>query len=554
MLQHLSIKNYALINQLELSLYNGFSVITGETGAGKSIILGALNLVLGKRADLKVLKNNHLKCVVEGTFLLNQPTYASFFERHDLDFEEETIIRREILPSGKSRAFINDTPVKLSILSALAESVVDVHSQHQTLLLSDSQYQLSMLDSFAENDKELKAYEKSFFEYSECKREVDRLKKITDNEVGDVDYLMFLLKELIEAKLAPNEQENIEEELQVLEHAEEIEANFEEIKTLANDGDNGGVRAALKTIENSLRSLSRFHKEYDELGERLESTRIEFEDIIREVELQSGESDFEPGRMDSLDQRLTHLINLQRKHGVDSVEELIAKKDELQTKVDSLSNVEEHLKKACENLDKAQKELEQQASKLHDTRQKAAPKVEDRIKTLLQLLNMKTAEFSIEVTKTATFTKRGFDDINFLFTANKGIKPQSLSKVASGGEMSRVMLALKATMAQKNELPSIIFDEIDTGVSGETAGKIGMILKEMGANMQVIAITHLPQIAGMGNEHYKVVKETEDESTLTNILHLKGEERLTELARLLSGEEISDAALANARSLLKQNA
>lgn len=553
MLQHLSIKNYALIDTLELELRNGFSVITGETGAGKSIILGALNLVLGKRADLKVLKADDSKCVVEGTFILDEKEHQAFFKSHDLDFEKQTIIRREILPSGKSRAFVNDTPVNLNVLTELAEKVIDVHSQHQNLLLSDDLYQLSLLDSFAKNEKELSDYRDSYAQFLQLQKELKKLQQIAENEAGDADYLSFLLNELNEAKLQPGEQEEIEEELQVLEHAEEIQSNLNEIIHLTDSEETNGVRNGLVGIGNALRSLSKFHRDYEELSERLESLKIEFEDVIREVELKSGNSDFEPQRLETLDARLSLLVNLQKKHALTSVTELIEKKDELNEKVNALANVEEQLAETKIKLQQIQETLSIRAKDLHTTRKKAAPHIEKQIMDLLHLLNMKSADFKIEVSRSENYTRRGSDSITFLFTANKGLLPQALSKVASGGEMSRVMLALKAIMAQKNNLPSIIFDEIDTGVSGETAGKIGMILKGMGGAMQVIAITHLPQIASMGQEHYKVVKEAGEDSTVTNIIHLNKDERLRELARLLSGEQISDAALANARTLLEQD-
>ncbi len=550
MLQHLSIKNYALIDTLELNLSKGLSVITGETGAGKSIILGALNLVLGKRADLKVLKDATTKCVVEAIFSLNEKENKSFFTENDLDFETQTIIRREILPSGKSRAFINDTPVNLTIVNELAEKVIDVHSQHQNLLLSDNQYQLLLLDSFAKNEKELGAYQDEFTQFKELTSKIAELEEISKNEVGDSDYLSFLLNELEEARLIPNEQESIEEELSILEHAEEIQGNLSTIVTQSEDAEGQGVRPGLLSIGNSLKALGKFHKDYEELSKRLESIRIEFEDISMEVDQKLENLEFEPDRLEKLDTRLSLLVNLQKKHSVASVEDLIAKKEEIANKVESLNNVEVELKKLQTDLLESKKKLQAKATTLHNSRKNATNDVENQILDLLVSLNMKTASFKIDIVQTEVYKWRGADDITFYFTANKGLKPQALAKVASGGEMSRVMLALKAIMAKRNNLPRIIFDEIDTGVSGETAMKIGSILKEMGTNMQVIAITHLPQIASMGQQHYKVVKESDADNTVTNILHLSEDDRLNELARLLSGDEISEAALANAKTML----
>lgn len=550
MLQHLSIKNYALIDTLELDLKKGLSVITGETGAGKSIILGALNLVLGKRADLKVLKDGTTKCIVEAVFVLNEKENLGFFTENDIDFEAQTIVRREILPSGKSRAFINDTPVTLGVVNQLAERVIDVHSQHQTMLLSDSQYQLALLDSFAKNEVELVEYQQEYQSYNHLKQKIDQLNEIAQNEAGDSDYINFLLNELNEARLIPDEQEEIEEELSVLEHAEEIQSNLSSIITISEGESGEGLRAGLVAIDNHLKNLSRYHKDYEELQQRVDSLRIEFEDIYMEVEQKAEGLDFEPERLEKLDTRLSLLVNLQKKHGVSSVEELIAKKDDLAKKVAELDGVEEELSRLTIELKDCEKRLNIKANALHESRLKATSNVEDQIIELLASLNMKTALFKIDVVQTEQYKSRGADDVTFSFTANKGLLPQALSKVASGGEMSRVMLALKAIMARRNNLPSIIFDEIDTGVSGETAMKIGAILKEMGASMQVIAITHLPQIAGMGQQHYKVVKELRHESTFTNILSLNNEERLNEVARLLSGDEISEAALANARTML----
>ncbi len=550
MLQHLSIKNYALIDALELNLNKGLSVITGETGAGKSIILGALNLVLGKRADLKVLKDETNKCVVEAVFLLNEKENRTFFAENDIDFESQTIIRREILPSGKSRAFINDTPVNLNVVNELAEKVIDVHSQHQNLLLSDNQYQLSLLDSFAKNEKELTAYQEEYSRYNKLIGKIEELEEVSKNEVGDSDYLSFLLNELTEARLIPDEQQSIEEELSVLEHAEEIQGNLASIVSQSEDVEGLGVRPGLVSIGNSLKALSKYHKDYQELSQRLESIRIEFEDISAEVEQKAENLDFDPERLEKLDARLSILVNLQKKHSVSSVEELISKKEEIANKVESLNNVEEELKKLQLELVECKKQLKDRATDLHNSRKNSTKEVENQILDLLVALNMKTASFKIEILQTENYKRRGADDITFSFTANKGLQPQPLAKVASGGEMSRVMLALKAIMARRNNLPSIIFDEIDTGVSGETAMKIGSILKEMGTSMQVIAITHLPQIASMGEEHYKVVKESGEENTVTNILHLTQDDRLNELARLLSGDQISEAALANAKTML----
>ena len=550
MLKHLSVKNYALIDKLELGLSSGFSVITGETGAGKSIILGALNLVLGKRADLKALRDETSKCVVEATFLLNKQRHFHFFETHELDFDPETIIRREITPSGKSRAFINDTPVTLSILNELSTKLIDVHSQHQNLLLADVDFQLGLLDAYAANDELRKTYIEKHKQYIQLQREIESITESTDRQSFDLDYVNFLLNELNEAKLEFGEQASIEEELKLLEHAEEIQEKLDTVVKLI-DGDNTiGISEGLTSISHALRQLENFRQDYKELGERVKAVQIELEDIRQEAEQRANDTEYDPERLEKLDGRLSQLIHLQRKHSVGNESELIAKRDELEAKLDEVTNAEERLNKLKSQLQQVEKDREQAAQALHESRVKVAPEIEQQIVKILGTLNMKDASLNIEVLSSDNYSIYGNDQITFRFSANKGVNPQPLSKIASGGEMSRVMLALKSIMAKNNNLASIIFDEIDTGVSGETAGKIGNILSEMGDKMQVLAITHLPQIASTGKSHYRVYKKSNAHSTITDITKLTEEERVNELARLLSGEQITDAALANARNLL----
>lgn len=553
MLKHLSVKNYALIDKLNLDLNSGFSVITGETGAGKSIILGALNLVLGKRADLKVLRDPEAKCVVEATFILDQGQFQNFFDTHELDYEKETLIRREITPSGKSRAFINDTPVNLHILNELSARLIDVHSQHQNLLLSNSDFQLNLLDSFGDNHDLISAYVEKHKVYKQLNSEYKNITESSDRQSIDVDYVNFLLNELTEAQLESGEQENIEEELRSLEHAEEIQDKLNTVVKLIEGDTQDGIASNLSMISQSFKQLQSFQSSYGELAERVNALQIEVEDIRQEAEQKANDTEYDPERLSKLDDRLSQLIHLQRKHSVASVEELIEKRDELNSKLDSVLNASERLSELKAKLEQAGQERAKTALKLHKARMKVTPEIEKSIKSILADLNMKDASIKIEVTSTENYTRLGSDSVEFRFSANKGMAPQSLSKIASGGEMSRVMLALKSVMANNSNLASIIFDEIDTGVSGETAGKIGKILQKMGNSMQVIAITHLPQIAAMGQGHYKVQKKSNANSTLTDIVKLTDKDKLEEVARLLSGEHITDAALANARHLIEGN-
>ena len=549
MLQHLSIKNYALIDHLELDFHQGFSVITGETGAGKSIMLSALSLILGKRADVKSLKQQDSKCIVEGSFFLNSNQFKTFFNENDLDFEEQSFLRREITPSGKSRAFVNDTPVNLEVLALLGERLIDIHSQHQNLLLSNISFQLQLLDSFADNYKQQESYTKAFNNYKLLSSQLEELHKTAQTESGDSDYLQFLFEELQNANIKNGEQEEIEEELSIVENAAEIQSALAHSTELL-DGEQKGIIDKLKEVINQLTGLTRFNTSFGNLASRVESSLIELDDISAELKSEIQKVDFEPQQATDLDERLSLLIALQRKHQVKDLEELIEKRDSLDQRIQNLSGLEDRIREVENKLNEVKENLKVKASNLHNSRLKVIPDLEFNLKKILSSLNMTDASFTIDLQEVEDFTERGNGKVNFLFNANKGQKPNKLSKTASGGELSRVMLALKAIMAQTKNLPAIIFDEIDTGVSGETAGKIGDILKQMGNNMQVIAISHLPQIASKGSGHYKVEKVTDKQITKTRIFELAPEERINELARLLSGEKISEAALKNARELL----
>tara|TARA_R110002050_G_scaffold2603_6_gene14854 strand:+ start:1952 stop:3607 length:1656 start_codon:yes stop_codon:yes gene_type:complete len=551
MLQKLSVDNFALIENLHLNFPRGFSVITGETGAGKSILLGALGHLLGARADLKALRNPEKKCIIEGVFTLKPERFMDAFKEHDLDFEEETIIRREIQPSGKSRAFINDSPVRLDILSQITERLIDVHSQHDTLLLNNNGFQLELIDNFAVNTKAKATYQKLYNEHLSLDKELQKLELLQKDEGGDADYMQFLFEELESAKLVPGEQEELEEKLARLEHIGSIESAVAEALSLAQS-EPYCISESLKQSRNQLKSVARFDKDLSSLADRLESLSIEFEDIRAELEEIGESSSFDPLEKDSFDQRLSLLMGLQKKHLVSSNEELIAKREEIEASISNALDRDEKLSHLRKQIADKHLELKEAADKLRKTRQSVLAKLQGSLEEILSGLNMKDAQFIIEINEAAEFSLAGKDDIQFLFSANLGQKPALLSKIASGGELSRVMLALKAILSRTKALPTIIFDEIDTGVSGATARKIADILADMGKDMQVISISHLAQIAAKGDSHFKVWKENAAGNTQTHIKELNADQRLEEIARLLSGEEITEAALANARQLMTQ--
>ncbi len=548
MLKHLSVKNYALIEELELTLHQGFSVITGETGAGKSIILGALSLILGKRAELKALGNESKKCVVEGHFETSK-SFLPFFEEQDLDYDETTIIRREISPSGKSRAFINDSPVTLDVLNKLAIRLIDVHSQHQNLLLSNKNFQLDLLDNFAQNEQIKNEFLKVYNSYIHIQKELKDVRQNSDPEGYDIDYLEFLFSELESAKLVPDEQEELERELHILQNAGEIQTKLSEANNLINN-EEAGLLSNLQRVYGTLASVAVYNSDLENLAQRIDSIRIELDDVRLEIEDEANAMEFDPEKAQQLDNRLSQLIMLQKKHRVNDVENLILKKEELQQKIENIANFGERIAKLEKQLEDVKKALVEAAHQLHRSRTQITAQLEKEIDELLVSLNMPHAKLKIQIDLLDEFSSSGNDQVEFLFSANKGQQPQSLTKVASGGELSRIMLALKAIMSKTKNLPTVIFDEIDTGVSGETAGKIGGILSNMGRYMQVVAISHLPQIASVGQQHFKVIKENKGNYTATTIHELSHNERVEELARMLSGEKITSAALENARALM----
>lgn len=549
MLSHLRISNFALIEELDLDWHSGFTTITGETGAGKSIMLGALNHLLGQRADLKALKNPDQKCIIEGSFRLKSEQFKELFEQLDLDFEQESIIRREILPSGKSRAFVNDSPVRLDALQALSQHLIDIHSQHDTLLLNDIGFQLKLIDSFGDHQSVLADYQDKYQAWKKCQKQIANLEEEMREEGGDLDYLEFLHQELVDAKLIPGEAAEIEERLDLLEHSGKIEEALSSVQELS-DGSPLGITEMLGQIRQELKGIASFDEKLQSFSERAKSLVIEFNDLRQEIENFSADSNFDPLEKERLNDRFSLLIHLQRKHQVENIEGLIAKRDEIDAKMNAAFDRDLALKKLKEQSENLHQSLIEASEVLHQERISLKPKLEEAVLNLLKDLNMPDAAFNIEFQKRAQFDAMGNDQVLFQFSANRGQSLNSLQKVASGGELSRVMLALKAILARSKSLPTIIFDEIDTGVSGETALKIGTILKEMGNFMQVISISHLAQIAAKGKRQYLVKKQSSENSTRSEIFELNEEDRLNEIARLLGGDKVSDAALANARELI----
>lgn len=553
MLASLRVENYALIEHLELELASGFTVITGETGAGKSILLGALGHLLGRRADLKVLRHPERKCIIEGHFVLEASRFQPLFEKLDLDFEEPCIIRREITPSGKSRAFVNDSPLRLDSLNILAERLIDVHSQHQNLLLNDYQFQLDLLDDFAQNIKEREAYALAWKALQDWRKKGQELEASQREQGGDRDYLQFLFEELASAKVEPGEQSLIESQLEKAENAEQIaSALADALHKVEGLPEQEGALNALQSAHHALAAIARFSPSYRELENRLKSSLIELEDLRSELEGLASDGDFDPQAKETLDQRLSLLVNLQKKHQVGSADALIERQNEIEKQLLDRESIDREWEAWQKIGPELHQEVEHAAASLSASRKKPIAKLEKAIASLLQRLNMAQARMAIELEPNQDLSAHGSDRIRFLFSANPGQPLAPVNKVASGGELSRVMLAIKAIMAQTRSLPTIILDEIDSGVSGETARRLGEIMNEMGEHMQVVAITHLPQIASLGAQHFKVSKEITNQQTTTQLYKLSASQRLEEVARLLSGDEPSHAALENARSLMSQ--
>ena len=549
MLASITIKNYALINELHIDFSSGLSIITGETGAGKSILLGALGLVLGNRADSSTLKNTNKKCVIEAIVSIHSYNLQDFFETEDIDYETNTILRREILPSGKSRAFINDTPVTLLVLSALRARLIDIHSQHQTLQVSDQEFQFQLLDAVANNEIKLASYQSGLASYTKEKKKLEEIQHEQREAHLQYDYNSHLYNELIEAKLIEDEQELLEEKLEKINNVEEIKQNLSAALQITTD-ENIGIQNLLYSLEQKLTKIDSYSKEYQELSDRISSVKIELDDIIGDLESAFEQVDFNPSEATQLNNRLQLIYNLQKKHYVNSISELLTIQSALLIKVNTVENAEQSILDQETIVKGIVNKLDAVALKISDARSKIVLKLSKQLADILADLGMPHARFQIKNTPSENYYKNGKDSLEFLFSANKGGQYGELKKVASGGELSRVMLAIKKILSENSQLPTIIFDEIDSGVSGEVSNKMAHIMSQMSRKMQVITITHLPQIAAKGNQHYKVYKDEVNHITTTNLKQLSEDERIVEIAEMLSGKTISDSALTHARELL----
>jgi len=549
MLTSLSINNFALIDKLAIDFSDGFSIITGETGAGKSILLGALGLVLGKRADLTSLKNKDEKCVIEAHFQISKYNLQAVFEANDLDYEEETIIRREILPSGKSRAFINDSPVNLQELQDLSLSLIDIHSQNQTQELSEENFQFQIIDAVADNFGLIASYAAVLKSFKKDKAELATLNSKLQLVLKEQDYNTFLLEELLVAQLKPNQQEELEQIYEQLNNVEFIKENLDKSLALANE-EQIGILQNLKELKIALQKTVNFSSDYKDLFERINSVAIEFDDISTELNQLSENLVNDPEQLELVNQKLQTIYNLQKKHQVGSISELLEIQNDLDNKVVSVGELEIQISKLTDKIQNTSSELDAFANSIRKNRLKAVPMLSEKLIVILEQLGMPNVRFNMELKATNSYLANGKDELQFLFSANKGSDFGLLKKVASGGELSRIMLATKAILAQYSNLPTIIFDEIDTGVSGEIANKMGNIMKEMSVSMQVFSITHLPQIAAKGKSHFKVFKTVQDEKTISELKLLSSEERIVEIAEMLSGKDISESALNHAKALL----
>ena len=549
MILSLSIKNYALIEDIQVPLTKGLTIITGETGAGKSILLGALGLLLGKRADLGSVKDATQKCIIEGEFSLKGYGLQPLFKDHDLDYDVHTIIRREILPSGKSRAFVNDTPVGLSQLQALGGYLVDIHSQQETNSFATEVFQLEVLDALAGNAPILQGYQNALLEFTSISKQLEKQLSQKEAALKELDYHTFLQQELMEASLHTIDQQALETNYNTLNNAEEIQGSFAEIEQLFSQ-ENTGIIDSVKQARSLLNNISKYAPSYQELYDRLHSVTLELEDVISSIENASEDLQVDPTELFRINEVLQTLYRLQHKHSVSSVKEL----SEIESNLSSKIYNSQHLDTTIETLEKEKQKLTQAllklAKDLHDNRVEALPMLQQKLETYLSLLGLPNAKFKVEFTTSPTFKKSGTDSLAVYFTANKGGNFGLLKKVASGGEMSRIMLSVKALLSQYKKLPTIVFDEIDTGVSGEIALKMAFIMGEMSTHMQILSITHLPQIAAKGEQHIKVYKEDRQNTTVTHLKQLSQEERIVEIAQMIGGKNITDTTLANAKELL----
>ncbi len=552
MLKSLFIQNFVLIDSLDIQFEKGFSVITGETGAGKSIILGALSLVLGQRADGKSIKKDADKCVIEAVFDIRQYSLEPFFLSNDLEYDAEScILRRELYASGKSRAFVNDSPVSLAIMKELGTKLIDIHSQHQNLLLGDNRFQLRVVDVMAENEILLILYRKEYSRYQALKKELKELKEKAAQTKQEEDYIRFQLDQLEEAHLSAGEQEELEQEQETLSHAEEIKGTLYKVSQLLDGEEMGGVQL-IKEAYSAADSLERYFPRAKEIGERLRTAYIDLNDLVSEIEMLKDDVEFNPERLDFVNERLNTIYSLQQKHHLNTVDELLQLQAQYEQQLNDINSFDEQIADLQRQLDASYRELLQQAAVLSGQRKIASEALAKQLVQMVMPLGMPNVRFHVDITPREEPDSDGMDEVCFLFSANKSGELQPVAQTASGGEISRLMLCIKAMIAGFTALPTIIFDEVDTGVSGDIADKMGNIMHDLGTKMQVFAITHLPQIAAKGQAHYFVYKTDVDDRTVTRIKRLDDDERVREVARMLSGASLTEASLANAKDLLRQ--
>lgn len=549
MIKSLQIKNYALIQELEMSPSPNLNIITGETGAGKSIMLGAVGLLLGKRADTKVLLDANQKCIVEGVFNISSYSLRKIFEEEDLDYETECVIRREISPAGKSRAFVNDTPTNLSALKSIGEKLMDVHSQHESLQLGNNSYQLNALDAFASHPELIANYKASYRSYSEAKKALDKLQTLASQSAEDADYKQFLLNELLEAQLNDLNQEELESNLEVLENAEDIKLKLSQIIHMLDESE-VAILQQLTESKSLINTIASYSKDLEDLSLRLESTSIELTDMLGEMQHVQDKVEHDPGRIQELKDRLDLLFRLQKKHSVLTVAELISIRDELDQSLSQVANLDSEIAQAKTELNDAEKDMLQHAEKLTESRKLFALNFADEIEKIIHQIGIENGTVEIKIRATSP-TASGMDEVEMHFSANKGIKPQELKEVASGGEFSRLIFAVKYLIADKTAMPTIIFDEIDTGVSGEVALQMIRMMKDMSKNHQVISISHLPQFAAGGDAHYYVYKDHSSDRSVSRIKRLADQDRITEIAKMIGGENPGASAVESAKELLQ---
>jgi DNA repair protein RecN (Recombination protein N) len=549
MVKSLVISNYALIENLNIQFDKGLTIITGETGAGKSIILGAMALIMGQRADTSVIQNPEKKCYVEAIFDITNYNLKPFFIKNDIDYFDQTIIRREISPEGRSRAFINDSPVNLSVLKEISSKLIDIHSQHDTLLLNNKEFQIEVLDFYAKNSDLLDEYRTLFKKFKSEKSELEILVQKSAKEKSDYDYYQYQFNQLEEANLQLGEQEQLEIEQKQLSHSEEIKQNLSKLNFLLNN-DDLSIISMLKDALRSVDNISEYMDNAKEIYERLDSSLIELQDLSTETEVLENDLDIDPQRLEYVNQRLDLIYSLEHKFNVENIADLLNLKQDLEQKLLQINSYDEKIEEKNKLIADLDKKLSVLTEKLTKSRLKVKTNFEKKIETLSESLGMPNAKFIVEIEKTKEYTNTGTDKITFLFSANKNIPVQSIAKIASGGELSRLMLSLKYVISQSKTLPTIIFDEIDTGISGEIADKMGRLLRDMSENIQIINITHLPQIAAKGHNHFKVYKEDNSEKTISKIEKLDDENRIKEIAKMLSGANITESAIQNAKELL----